>query len=173
MEQNPFNDEHQEPAAVDATPTPKAPAKPKTIDAAENASRRRRRLTGGIAVMLVFLAGFIPMWLKAGRHAGERDAALRAVKFLQLESLAAAAAVDARRGEYESARQSASHFFTALRTDLDLGPRSFLSAAQQAALRPLLAHRDSLITLLARSDPASAERLTEVYLACRKSLRSG
>ena len=30
-----------------------------------------------------------------------------------------------------------------------------------------------LITLLDRNDPASVERLTEVYLACRKSLRGG
>jgi len=174
MEQkNPFNDEKETQPVTTATAQREPSEEPAGIKASERTSHRGRWLAGGIAIVLVFLAGFVPMWLQAGRKADERDAAQRQVKVLSLESLAAAAAVDARRGEYESARQAASQFFTTLRADLDLGPRSFLSAAQQAALKPLLTQRDSLITLLARSDPAAAERLTEVYLACRKSLRSG
>jgi len=174
MEQNnPFNDEKKaEPVATAASQ--RAPsADPAAVEDSRKPSRRGRWLAGGIAIALVFLVGFVPMWLKAGRHSDERDVAQRTVKLLQLEGLAAAAALDARRGDYESARQAASEFFTSLRADLDLGPRSFLSATQQTALKPLLAQRDNLITLLARSDPASAERLTEVYLACRKSLRGG
>lgn len=128
---------------------------------------------GVIAVALAFGLGLVPMWLKAGRHASERDSAQRQVRLLQFEVWAAAAAGDARRGEYELARQAASQFFTELREEFDLGPGSPLSLAQQDALKPLLTQRDNLITLLARNDPASGERLTEVYLACRKSLRGG
>lgn len=113
------------------------------------------------------------MWLKANRHANERDVARRDLQLSRLELLAAEAAIDARRGEYESARQATSQFFTALRGELDSGKRSSLRPAQRDAIKPLLEQRDSLITLLARSDPASAERLAELYLACRQALRGG
>jgi hypothetical protein len=169
MEPNPFTGMKETDQTADAIDTMagKSPA-----EAPEKAARRRW-LAGVMVIALVFGLGFVPMWLKAGRHANERDLARRAVRLLQLESVAAAAALDARRGVYEAARQSASWFFTALRAELDAGSKSSLSAAQQDALMPLLAHRDALITLLARSDPASAERLTEVYLACRKAVRGG
>lgn len=173
MEQTPFNNEKKTRPVADAAVQRETPSKPTGSEAGKNAAHRGRWVAGIVAALLMFLAGFVPMWLKAGRQADERDAARREVKSLSLESLAAAAAVDSRRGEYESARQAASQFFTALRADLDAGPGSFLSAAQQAELKPLLTQRDGLITLLARSDPAAAERLTEVYLACRKSLRGG
>lgn len=144
-----------------------------TTAALETPADRRRWLSGVIVIALVFGLGFVPVWLKAGRNATERDSARREVKLLQFESVAAAAALDARRGEYETARQSASWFFTALSGEIDLGSKSSLSLAQQATLKPLLARRDDLITLIARSDPASAERLSEIYLACRQALRGG
>jgi hypothetical protein len=143
------------------------------LEPSERMALRRYWWVGAIAVVLAFGLGFVPMWLKAGRHASERDSAQRQVRLLQFEVWAAAAAGDARRGEYELARQAASQFFTVLREEVDLGPGSSLSSAQQDALKPLLTQRDNLITLLARNDPASGERLTEVYLACRKSLRGG
>jgi hypothetical protein len=37
-------------------------------------------------------------------------------------------------------------------------------------VQPLLAGRDEIITLLARSDPASADRLSELYVAYRKAV---
>ena len=173
MEQNPFNDEKMTQPVSEAPSAPKAEGKAPAVDAVKKASPGKRWLAGGIVIVLVFLAGFLPMWVKAGRHLGERDAARREVKQLQLEIAGAAAAVDARRREYQPARQSASWFFTALRAELDSGIRSSLSVTQRDSLKPLLDYRDTLIMLLARSDPASAERLAEIYLACRKSLRSG
>jgi hypothetical protein len=35
-------------------------------------------------------------------------------------------------------------------------------------MQPLFAGRDELITLLARSDPASAERLSDLFVVYRK-----
>jgi hypothetical protein len=176
MEPNPFIDMKETDPTADAIDTlaGKSPAgPPASCEALEKSARSRRWLTGVIVIALVFGLGFVPMWLKAGRHANERDMARRDVRLLQLESVAGAAALDARRGEYEAARQSASWFFTALSTELELGAQSSLSPAQQDALKPLVAHRDGLITLLARSDPASAERLASVYLTCRQVLRGG
>lgn len=111
------------------------------------------------------------MWLKARGHVSERDAAERQVRILKLEALIARAAIDARRGEYESARQTTSEFFSFLAEEVNTAAeQSSLNPAQQTNLQPLLKERDDLITLLARSDPASAERLANVYLRFRKSL---
>jgi hypothetical protein len=174
MELNPFNDEENKQPVAEAPLAPQAPGKRASAnEAAENASRRKRWLAGGAAIVLVFLAGFLPMWAQAGRNADERDAARRDVKRLQLEIAAASAALDARRGEYEPARQSVSWFFTTLQAELDSGDHSSMSVAQRDLLKPLLEQRDALITLLARNDPASAGRLAAVYLACRQSLRGG
>jgi hypothetical protein len=68
-------------------------------------------------------------------------------------------------------RQASSEFFTSLREQVDLeSKRSDLTAEQREGLRPLLNQRDDLITLLARSDPTSADRLAEIYLSFRKAM---
>jgi hypothetical protein len=157
----------------DATAQKSFPDPPVSGGAPAKPARSRRWLAGILAIVLAFGVGFVPARLKAGRHADERDMARREVRLLQLESVAAAAALDARRGEYEPARQSASWFFTTLSAELDAGTKSSLSLAQQDGLRPLLTRRDDLITLLARNDPAAAERLVETYLVCRQVLRGG
>jgi hypothetical protein len=105
------------------------------------------------------------MWLKARGAAAQRDAARRDLRLSQTQVTLASAAIDARRGEYETARQTASDFFTALRTELDAGEDSPFGPRQREAAAPLLGRRDDIITLLARSDPASAERLSELYVS--------
>jgi hypothetical protein len=139
----------------------------------EEPAHTGRWITGITAVALAFGLGFVPMWLKAERHEGEHEAARREIRLWQLEGVAAAAVVDARRGAYEQARRSVSWFFTALQVEFESGASSSLSLAQRDSLKPLLAYRDPLMTSLARGDTASTKRLTEVYLACRKSLRGG
>lgn len=123
----------------------------------------------GVA-LAVFLLGLAPMWLKAREAAAQRDAARRELRLSQLHGTLASAALDARRGEYEQARQTASDFFTALRDQLDASPDSALTPQQRAAATPLLARRDDLITLLARSDPAAAEQLSDLYVSYRKAV---
>lgn len=132
----------------------------------------RNRLIIYAAVLLaVFLLGLLPMWFSAHRSAKEREAAQRDLRICRLENSLLSAAVESRRGEYESARSAASNFFTALREQVDLvsGP-SDLTPAQKESLRPLLNQRDDLITLLARSDPASADRLAEMYMSYKKGM---
>jgi hypothetical protein len=123
----------------------------------------------GVA-LCVFLLGLAPMWLKAREAASQRDAARRELRLSQLHGTLASAAIDARRGEYEPARQTAGDFFTTLRAQLDAGPQSPLTAAQREAVAPLLAERDRVITLLARGDPAAAERLSNLYVSYRRAV---
>lgn len=123
----------------------------------------------GVA-LLVFMLGLVPMWLKAREAASQRDAARRELRLVQLQGTLAAAAIDARRGEYEPARQTASDFFSTLRAQLDAGEDSPLTTRQREEVSPLLARRDDVITMLARSDPASAEQLTDLYVSYRNAV---
>ncbi len=122
-------------------------------------------------LLVVFLLGFVPMWLTARGRASERDAARRELRLSEVRNGLASATIDARRGEYEPARQATSEFYTALRNQLDAaGGDSDLTPAQRESLRPLLDQRDNLVTLLARGDPASADRLSNLYLSYRKGM---
>ena len=110
-----------------------------------------------------FLLGFVPMWFTTNRAIEQRDAAQREVRLMQFQSTLGDAMVDVQRGEYEPARQTMSDFYTNLRSQLDAGTASAFSSVQRQQLRTLLAERDEVITLLARSDPAAADRLFVIY----------
>lgn len=117
-----------------------------------------------------FLLGLIPMALRARDYAEEREAAQHEVRLKQMETQLAAAVINADRGEYEPARQTASDFFTSLRSQIDRGSQSDLSTFQRDKLKVLLTQRDDVITLLARSDPAAVNRLSEMYVTYQKTM---
>ena len=121
-----------------------------------------------VVLLVVFLLGFIPMWLKANERANNLAAAQRELRLLQIQNTLASAVIDARRAEYEPARQAASNFFTSLNAEVDRGSDSALTQPQREKITPLVTERDELITLLARSDPASADRLSNLYVSYRK-----
>lgn len=121
----------------------------------------------------LILLGLIPMWLKAKDNASQRDAAQRELRLSRMENTLASAVIDARRGEYETARQTTSDFFTGLREQLDApAASSIFSETQRGNLRGLLTERDQIITLLARSDPAVADRLSQMYVSYREAMRN-
>jgi len=141
--------------------TPGPPARPNPL---------ARRLGVYAAVLLAgLLIGFVPTWLKSRANADALAASEKQLTSARVRNSLASAAIDARRGEYEPARQAASQFFTSLRAEADKGEASALTQAQKAGVEPLFAQRDEVITLLARSDPAAADRLTELYVAYRKA----
>jgi len=130
---------------------------------------RRFIIYAGV-LLVVFLLGFIPMWLQARASAGRLADAERRLTLVGMQANLASAAIDARRGDYEPARQAVSQFFTSLRAEIDGGDTSDFTEAQRAGAQPLLAGRDEIITLLARNDPASADRLADLYVAYRKAV---
>ena len=117
-----------------------------------------------------FLFGFVPAWWKSLEYSNRLFEAERQLDLSGVKNALASAAIDARRGDYEVARQAASDFFTALRVEIDRGEASVLSSAQRAELQPLLTQRDEMITLLARGDPAAADQLSDLYVAYRKGI---
>jgi hypothetical protein len=129
----------------------------------------RRFLIYAVVLILVFLAGFIPIWLRSRTCSENLSRTERQLAAAEIENLLASAAIDAQRGDYEPARQAASAFFTALSREMDKGMESAYSQGQRQALPPLFDSRDELITLLARNDPASAERLSNLFVLYRTS----
>jgi hypothetical protein len=134
--------------------------------------RVRRLILYAVVLLVVFLAGLVPMWLTSRTHAHERDAAQASLRISNLQNSLANSAIDARRGDYEPARQAASDFFTKLGAELARGGDSAFNEAQRTTLRTMFDTRDDTITLLARSDPASADRLVDLYLKYRQALAS-
>ena len=137
-------------------PTPHRPAN----------TMRRVPLYAGL-LLAVFLLGFVPMWLRARTADRSLVETKHRLTLATMRGSLASAAIDARRGDYEPARQSASQFFTALRAEIDKGATSDLTQPQRDAAQQLFAGRDEIITLLARSDPAAADRLSDLYAAYR------
>lgn len=134
------------------------------------ANQTLRRI-GLFALLLsvVFLVGFVPMWLRARDYAASLETTSSQLRISQIQNHLASAALDARRGDYDAARLSASAFFAGLRAELDRGDTSGYAADRRQALESLFTGRDQIIALAARSDPASGERLTEVYTTYRKT----
>ena len=130
---------------------------------------RRVIIYAGV-LLVVFLLGFVPMWLKARAADARLADSERRLTLVGMQRDIASATIDARRGDYEPARQAVSQFFTSLRAEIDKGDTSYFTQAQRAGVQPLFDGRDEIITLLARSDPASSDRLSDLYVAYRKAL---
>src|SRR6267142_3509229 len=99
-----------------------------------------------VLILVVFLLGFVPMWLKSRECSSSLSDAEHQLNLARIQNALASAVVDARRGDYEPARQAASNFFTSLRAETDRGAESVLSQAQRDGVQPLFTRRDEIIT---------------------------
>lgn len=136
------------------------------VNGAQGGLVRRWLLRVG-TVALVFLLGFVPMWWSKRGVASELDATKRDLRRCELQNAISAASVYARRGEYEPGRQHASSFFSDLQAELDRAESTLFTVQEKTLIPGLLSGRDDVITLLSRSDPASADRLSDMYVAYR------
>ena len=125
------------------------------------------------AGILIYFAAYVPAKLQVRQLIRERNAATNELRLKEIQVALASASVDARRGEYEAARQEAAEFFTSVSDGLLKTSDSAFYPEDHAALEKLLTERDDLITLLARVDPAAAERLSNLYVSFRQIVRKG
>lgn len=126
-----------------------------------------------IGLMLVaFFVGVCLMGWKWWGAASARDAAQKQLRLSQLQNHIASAAVDARRGDYEPARQAASNFFTSATNELENTSSNIFTKEQQTQLKTLITPRDEIITLLSRNDPAVTEKLAEMYVQYRRVMNN-
>jgi len=131
----------------------------------------RQVVTYAALSLVVFLFGFVPMWLKFRECSSSLSQAEHYLTIARMENTLSSAVIDARMGEYETARQAASNFFTSLQAETDKGNDSAFSQTQRDGLQPMFIPRDEIITLLARSEPASADRLSDLYVSYRKIVK--
>ncbi len=146
------------------------PVNPAAVPGGREGARLRRASLYLAALAVAFLIGFVPMWLQARMQLSETRALQAQLNVVRLENSLAAAALLAGRGEYEPARDAMTRFYADLQVQVD-HPNSMFGPEQKDGLRAALSGRDELITLLARSDPAAAERLAALYATQRPLLR--
>jgi hypothetical protein len=115
-------------------------------------------------VVLAFLLGFVPMWLSNRQLSADLTDRGKQLHRSRIQNTLTAATIYARRGEYETARQNTSAFFTDIRAEMDKGNEGVLSEQERVGLTRVMAERDEIITLLSRNDPAAAERLSNVFV---------
>jgi len=109
-------------------------AQPKPIKA--NSLTRRVTIYAGL-LLAAFLLGFAPVWLKYRECSASLSEAEQQLSLARRQNTLGSAVIDARRGDYEPARQAASDFFTSLRTETDRGNESVLSQAQRGGVQAL------------------------------------
>lgn len=136
-------------------------AKPK-----KSSSFMQRFVIYAVVLLIVFLLGLVPMWLKARAATNSLADAEHQLALAKTQNDLASAVIDARRGDYEPARQALSRFFSSI--GAETGSSSHYTDAQRKSMQPLFAGRDELITLLARNDPSSADRLSDLFVTYRK-----
>jgi hemerythrin-like domain-containing protein len=123
-----------------------------------------------VVAVIAFSAGFVPGWLKSRSAHNRLSEMRRELAIAQIQNKLAAATLDSNRGQHEQARQSASQFFTQLRDEIDQDKNSAFTAAQRDQAKQILNQRDDIITLLARGDPGSSKKLSDMYVAFRNLL---
>ena len=115
-------------------------------------------------LLLAFLLGFVPMWISNRQISADLAARDKQVHRSRVLNSLTAATIYARRGEYETARQNASSFFTDVRSEMDKGNDGILTEQERVGLNRVMTERDEIVTLLSRNDPASAERLSNAFV---------
>ena len=119
-----------------------------------------------LCVLAGLLIGLIPTGTRLFQTQRQRDVLQQQLRVANLELSLSSAAVMARHGDYTAARDAASRYLSDARAAIDRGDVE-LTTAQRSYLESTLSDRDAVITLLARGDPAGAERLTTMYVAHR------
>lgn len=107
-----------------------------------------------VALLIAFLVGLLPGTVIAWQQHNSSDSAQREVAMYRIRDQAGMSAMYARRGEYDRARVLASSMFGSMRARVDQQNGDASSLDQ---LRQILAERDEIITLLARSDAARSD----------------
>ncbi len=122
------------------------------------------------AILVAFLIGLVPMWLSARSCSAEHEITKTQLRKTEVHDLLTTSITEARRGEYEAARQTASEFFTRLRAEEEKGEAGFITAEQRTKIKPVFDNRDAAITMLAQRDQASLDRLTDIYAAYTQAI---
>ena len=124
-----------------------------------------------VLLLVAFLLGFAPMWLKSRKCFRSLSEAEHQLSLVRIHNALISAVIEVWQNNYEPARQAASDFFTFLRIEIG-DEAALLSPGQKESVQLLFSQRDEIITLLAQSDPAAVGRLAELYGLYRQIMNS-
>jgi hypothetical protein len=126
---------------------------------------KNRVVVIAVALLVVFLAGFLPEFSRAQRLEGEVRDVRQQVALSQLRDLAALTFLEASQKNYGLAASTSSQFFTRTR---DLANQT-ADPARKKSLEDLLTVRDQITAELAKGDPAVWNDLQNLFVKTRQA----
>jgi hypothetical protein len=121
-----------------------------------------------VALIAVFLVGFIPSYVKANRLENELRQSRQDGAGAELRDLIALAYVQANQKNYGLAAETSSQFFNRAR-EVASQPQD---TSRRKALEDLLGSRDKVTAQLAKGDAAATGDLLELFNKTRQATRS-
>ena len=121
-----------------------------------------------VLLIAVFLAGFVPQYLKVKRLENELSITRQENALAQLRDLAGLAFVQASQKNYGLATETSQQFFSHTREAADRA----VDADRRKALEDLLASRDKITSGLANGDPAALGELQILFEKTRQAAGS-
>lgn len=128
---------------------------------------KNKVIGAAIALIAVFLVGFIPSYVKANRLENELRQSRQDGAGAELRDLIALAYVQANQKNYGLAAETSSRFFNRARE----AASQTQDAGRRKALEDLLASRDKVTAQLAKGDAAVTGDLLELFNKTRQATR--
>jgi hypothetical protein len=129
---------------------------------------RNKIIMTAIALVAVFLLGFVPQYIKANRLETELRQFRQEIAGAQLRDLIGLAYVQANQKNYGLAAETSSRFFSRVREMAN----QTQDASSRKALEDLLALRDRVTAELAKGDATVMGDLQEIFVKTRQATRS-
>ena len=129
---------------------------------------KNKIIVAAIALVAVFLVGFVPQYVKANRLENELRQSWQENRGSQLRDLIGLAYVQANQKNFGLGAETTSRFFSRVREMANQTP----DASSRKALEDLWALRDRVTAELAKGDAAAMGDLQELFVKTREATRS-
>jgi hypothetical protein len=126
---------------------------------------KNKVIPGVVLLVVVFLAGFLPSYVKAHRLENELREARREQSLAQLRDLASLTYFQANQKDYGLAAGTATLFFDRTQEAVNQAP----DASARKPLQELLSLRDPITAGLAKGDPGVLGDLQALFLKTRQA----
>ena len=129
---------------------------------------KNKIIVAAIALVAVFLVGFVPQYVKANRLENELRQSRQENAGAQLRDLIGLAYVQANQKNFGLGAETTSRFFNRVREIANQTP----DASSRKALDDILALRDRVTAELAKGDAAAMVDLQELFVKTQQATRS-
>lgn len=126
---------------------------------------KNKIIVAAVLIVVVFLAGFLPSYVKANRLENELREARREHSLAQLRDLACLAYFQASQKDYGLAAGTSTRFFNRTREVANQAP----DASVRRPLEDLLSLRDPITAELAKGDPGVLGDLQALFVKTRQA----